>query len=219
MHDRIDPAKLDPTTMGLLAIDVQNAFSHPEGTLGKAGADISAARATIQPLMRVVTACREAGIQDFWSIQQHFENDAGRARHRISNPSAKRPRPSALKGSWDGEVVEELKPYLTEKSQIFTKNKFGCFYNTNLETLLRIHGVDTIVVAGLDINVCVDTTLREAYMRDYDLIILKDCVGGVYERWRGPAMEVWDRYLGAVITSDEFLELLQAVRSPKVRAS
>jgi ureidoacrylate peracid hydrolase len=216
---RIDPTKMDVSTMGLLMIDMQNAYAHPEGTLAKGGADMTVAQATIQPLIKVLTACRAAGIPDFWSIQQHYEQDVSRARHRIPHHTAKRPRPSAIKGSWDGEIVEELKPYVTEDSHVFTKNKFGCFYNSQLETLLRIQGVDTLIVSGLDINVCVETTLREAYMRDYDLIILKDCVGGVYEEWRGPAMVVWDRYLGAVITSDEFIELLHSMIPAAERAS
>jgi ureidoacrylate peracid hydrolase len=145
----------------------------------------------------------------FWSIQQHFDIDSSRTRHRIPPHTLKRPRPAAVRGTWDGEIIDELKPYVSENSEVFTKNKFGCFYNTNLETLLRIHGVDTLIVSGVDVNVCVETTLREAYMRDYDLIILKDCVGGVHQRWREPAMEVWDRFLGAVISSDEFVSLIE----------
>jgi ureidoacrylate peracid hydrolase len=215
----LDPSKLDVSTMGLLMIDMQNAYAHAEGTLAKGGADTSHALSTINPLMSVLNACRQVGIPDFWSIQQHYQHDASRLRHRIPHHTAKRPRPSALKGSWDGEILDELKPYVTEDSNVFVKNRFGCFYNTQLETLLRIHRVDTLIVSGLDINVCVETTLREAYMRDYDLIILEDCVGGVYEDWRGPAMQVWDRYLGAVITSHEFLETLDSITSGAEKAS
>jgi ureidoacrylate peracid hydrolase len=212
MAIEFDPAKIDPATTGLLIIDMQNAFCHPEGTISKDGADVTPVRNTIEPLIRVINACREAGIQDFWSRQEHYDRDVTRIRHRIPPHTAKRPRPASVQGTWDSKIIDELKPLITDESEIFIKNRFGCFHNTNLETLLRIYGVDTLVVAGVDTNVCVETTLREAYVRDIDLIILEDCVGGVHQRWAEVAMEVWARFLGAVVSSDELIKIIEDAR-------
>jgi ureidoacrylate peracid hydrolase len=204
-----DISKIDLSTSGLLVIDMQNAFCDPKGTLGSDGADVGRIQTVMDPLRRVITACRRSGVPDFWSVQEHYEDDATRPRHRLKPHTLKRFRVPALKGTWDAEIVNQLRDLIDEKSEVFVKNRFGCFYNTQLENLLRLHGIDTLFVAGVDTNVCVETTVREAYMRDLDVVVLKDCVGGVHEEWARIAFEVWDRYIGAVIDSEELIQLLE----------
>jgi ureidoacrylate peracid hydrolase len=209
MTRTIDLSKIDLATTALLVIDMQNAFCHPKGTLGSDGADVSAIRAMLDPLARVVQACQSAGIIDIWSMQEHYENDATRGRHRLRPHTLKRFRVPSVRGTWDAQLVDELRRLPTDRSELFTKNRFGCFYNTKLENLLRIHGIDTLVVTGVDTNVCVETTVREAYMRDLDVIVLEDCVGGVHPDWHRVALQVWSRYIGAVISSEELLVLIE----------
>jgi ureidoacrylate peracid hydrolase len=204
-----DLSKIDLATTALLVIDMQNAFCHPEGTLGSDGADVSAIQKMMDPLARVIKGCQTAGIQDIWSIQEHYESDATRSRHRLRPHTLKRFRVPSVKGSWDAQIVDELRSLVNEGSEVFTKNRFGCFYNTKLENLLRIHGKDTLVVTGVDTNVCVETTVREAYMRDFDVIVLEDCVGGVHRDWHRIALEVWSRYIGAVIPSQHLLAIVE----------
>jgi ureidoacrylate peracid hydrolase len=203
-----DLSRIDPATIGLLVIDMQNAFCHERGTLGSDGASMGAIQRILEPLRTVVGACQDAGIQDLWSIQEHYENDATRQRHRLRPHTLKRFRVPALKDTWDGQIVDQLQPLINERSEVFRKNRFGCFYSTRLANLLRVYGIDTLVVTGVDTNVCVETTVREAYMRDLDVIVLSDCVGGVHENWHRVALQVWERYIGAVITSQTLLSLI-----------
>jgi len=209
----LDLSNIDLATTGLLTIDMQNAFCDPRGTLASDGADVGAIQAMMGTLARTIRACQTAGVRDFWSIQEHYEQDATRSRHRLRPHTLKRFRIPSLKGTWDANIVDDLKELVTDKSEVFTKNRFGCFYNTQLENLLRLHGIDTLVITGVDTNVCVETTVREAYMRDLDVIVLRDCVGGVHREWARVALDVWDRYIGAVISSDAFIELIG--RQPK----
>jgi ureidoacrylate peracid hydrolase len=204
-----DLSRIDLTTTGLLVVDMQNAFCHLNGTLSQDGADVSAIQQMFDPLANVVRACQFAGIPDFWSVQEHYENDATRQLHKLRPHTLKRFRVPSLKGSWDAQIVDELQPLVNEQSEVFTKNRFGCFYNTQLEKLLAIHGIDTLIVTGVDMNVCVETTIREAYMRDFDVIVLRDCVGGVHEKWAQVALEVCARYIGAVIESGDLVEMIE----------
>jgi ureidoacrylate peracid hydrolase len=215
MKSDVDLKKIDPSTMGLLVVDMQNAFCHPQGTLGSDGADVSAIQKMIDPLARLIRGCQDAGIQDFWSIQEHYEGDVTRRRHKLRPHTLKRFRVPSLKGTWDAQIIDELQPLINERSEVFTKNRFGCFYNTKLASLLTIYGVDTLVVTGVDTNVCVETTVREAYMRELDVIVLEDCVGGVHAAWHKVALEVWGRYIGAVIPSDDFLSLIEKSDRPR----
>jgi ureidoacrylate peracid hydrolase len=208
MRHATDLSKIDLATAALLVVDMQNAFCDPQGTLASDGADVGMIQEMIDPLAEVISACQRGGVQDFWSIQEHYDNDAARIRHRLRPHTLKRFRVPSLKGTWDAQIVDQLRPLVGETSEVFTKNRFGCFYNTQLENLLRMHGKDTLIVTGVDTNVCVETTVREAYMRDFDVIVLKDCVGGVHRDWHDVALKVWDRYIGAVISSSELLALL-----------
>lgn len=214
MTTQRDLSNIDIETTGLLMVDMQNAFCHPQGTLASDGADVSAIARMIDPLSRVLQACREAGIQDFWSIQEHHEHDVTRGRHRLRPHTLKRFRVPSVKGSWDAQLIDELQPLVNEQSEVFTKNRFGCFYNTNLPSLLAMHGIDTLVVTGVDTNVCVETTVREAYMRDLDVIVISDCVGGVHEQWHKIALQVWERYIGAVIRSEDLIDIIEKPTAP-----
>lgn len=204
-----DLSNIEIGTTGLLIIDMQNAFCDPNGTLAADGADVGGIQRMIDPLRNLIKTCRSAGIQDFWSIQEHYESDATRPRHRLRPHTLKRFRIPSVKGSWDAQLIDQLQPLVDPNSEVFSKNRFGCFYNTKLDSLLRVYGIDTLIVTGVDSNVCVETTVREAYMRDLDVIVVADCVGGVHEKWHNAALEVWERYIGAVIPSTELIELIE----------
>jgi len=201
---------LDVSDTALLVIDAQNAFLHPEGTLGISGVDMAPLTAIIPPLRRVIEACKARGIPDIWSVQHHLPGDRTPALHRIQPHTGKRARLACQPGTWDAEVVAELKSYIDDRSHIIQKHKFSVFYNTRLEVLLRILGRRTLIITGSTTNACVDTTVREAYMRDYDLLIVSDCIAGVRRDWHEAALAVWAQYCGLVVTSDRVLAMLAA---------
>lgn len=200
--------ELRPHESALLLIDMQNGMIHPEGTLGISGVDTAEMQEMIPRVGDLVAACRDAGIPDIWSKQVHFEQDRGRDGHRIVPHTRKRARIACQAGSWDAEIVDELLPLLTADSYVIEKHKWGCFYGTRLEPLLRILGTKLLIVCGTTTNACVDTTLREAGMRDFDVVVPIDAVGGVDDEWRAAALAVWDRYIGELVTVDDIVRQL-----------
>jgi ureidoacrylate peracid hydrolase len=65
-----------------------------------------------------------------------------------------------------------------------------------------------IIVCGTATNTCVEATVRDAYMRDFDVIIAREGVSGVNAAWHETALQVWDRYFGAVLGVDQIAEAL-----------
>jgi ureidoacrylate peracid hydrolase len=57
---------------------------------------------------------------------------------------------------------------------ILEKPRFGAFYGTDLELILRSRGIDTVIVSGISTGVCCDTTAREANARDFKVLFLSD---------------------------------------------
>lgn len=206
------PERFTPTRAAVLIIDMQNAFCHPEGTLGASGVDITDCRAVIAPIRRLVEAAYGAGVPVIWTVQEHFAVDAWRARKQLPSHTAKRVRVSALAGTWDAELVEELAPLATTPSLVIRKHRFGAFYETGLDLVLRMLGRDGLLVTGVTANACVDTTMREAYLRDYDIVAVSDCIGGIDPRWKHVATEVWSQFLAVLATSEEVITWFRTTR-------
>lgn len=209
------PDAIDPGYAALLIIDMQNAFCHPEGTLGISGVDIEPARATIGPVRRLAEAFRAAGLPVIWTLQVHLDPDAARARKVLPSHTAKRRQVSALSGTWDAALVDELADLATDSTFVVTKHRFGAFYETRLQSLLDMLGVQALFVAGLTANACVETTIREAYLRDYDVVAVTDAIGAVRPQWTETAHAVWAQYLGVLASSDEVCTWLERAARPR----
>lgn len=206
---------LVPERAALLVIDPQNAFCHPEGTLGVSGVDVTPAQAAVAQMRRLVEAFRSAGRPVIWTKQVHLQPDAARARKLLPSHTSKRKRVAALSGSWDAEFVDELKDLADDPTYVIVKHRFGAFYQTRLDALLGMLGTDVLFVTGVTANACVETTLREAYLRDYDVVAVRDAVAAVRPEWIDVAQAVWAQYLGVIASTDEVLAWLEAARRPQ----
>ncbi len=82
---------------------------------------------------------------------------------------------SFIKGTWGAEIVEDLAP---ENGDILVEGKRGldAFMSTNLDFILRSKGLSTVVLTGFLTNCCVESTMRTAYEKGYDVYTVVDCV-------------------------------------------
>jgi nicotinamidase-related amidase/catechol 2,3-dioxygenase-like lactoylglutathione lyase family enzyme len=207
---------LELKTSALLVIDMQNAFVHEKGTLGVSGVDTARLAAIVPAMKALIGRCQAAGMPVIWTLQEHFQRDAVRARKKLAAHTAKRKQVSALAGSWDEEIIEELKPLAASNpSLVVRKHRFGAFYATRLEQLLRMLGAQTLFVTGTTTNACVETTIREAYLRDYDVVAVTDCISGVNEQWEQTALKVWNQYFCMLADSREVAGWIDAQRKPR----
>jgi ureidoacrylate peracid hydrolase len=75
-------------------------------------------------------------------------------------------------GTWDHQIVAALQPAPGEA--IVPKARYSGFAGTNLEQLLRARGISTLLLAGVNTNVCVESTLRDAYHREFFAVMIPD---------------------------------------------
>ena len=207
---------LDPATTALLVIDMQNAFCHPEGTLGISGVNVGPAQRIIPPVRSLIENCSAAGVPVVWTLQEHFATDRSRDRKRLVSHTSKRKQVSALTGTWDAAIVEELAPLASDPALVIRKHRFGAFYETRLEKVLDMLGVEALLITGATTNACVETSIREAYLRDYDVVAVTDCIAGVREEWVPTAHAVWGQYFCELSTSGAVEEWLD--HSARARA-
>lgn len=79
-----------------------------------------------------------------------------------------------IRGEHGHDIIDSLKPLPGEI--VIDKASYGAFCGTNCEAMLRARGIDTLVFAGVTADVCVHTTLREAYDRWFSCYYVKDAI-------------------------------------------
>lgn len=90
------------------------------------------------------------------------------------------------------------------------------FYNTNLRETLERFGVNTLIACmhtGVATNGCVESTIRSAFCRDYDIILVKDCTasfdfGYGYDVFLAAIRNV-EIHRGAVVSSSEVIKMIK----------
>jgi nicotinamidase-related amidase len=201
---------LDPSSTAVLVIDMQNAFAHPEGTLGISGVDLSEIPAVSDAIEAIADAADAVGMPVLWTKQVHLTPDHGRAQKRLASHTSKRKRVSALAGSWDADFTDRFAAREMDETNIIVKHRFGAFYETRLESVMRMRGVTALIVVGATANACVDTTVREAYMRDIDVVVPVDAVAGVKPHWKQLVVETWAHYFGEVSDTASVVEWIRS---------
>ena len=113
--------ELVPGEAALLVIDPQNAFCHPDGTFGRSGVDVAPLAAVVPRVVELMRACEARGIPVICTQNTNHLEDAGRARHRIEPHTAKRARVACQPGTWDAELVAEVRDALPEGAHVLEK--------------------------------------------------------------------------------------------------
>ncbi len=201
-------AQLDRARTALLVVDMQNAFVSDRGTLGLSGVSVASTQECVPRIAATVEVAEAAGVPVLWTRQVHLADDVRREAKRIAPHTARRKQIAALAGSWDAEIVDELVRLASDPTMIVVKHRFGAFYETRLEALLRMLGTQSLLICGTTANACVETTMREAYMRDYDVVAIRDCVPAVRTEWMAQTLAIWEQYLGKVASSEEVIAWL-----------
>ncbi len=180
---RPEPIAIEPSRTAVVVVDVQNAYASPGGYLDLLGIDISGAAGVVQTINTVLGAARGAGmpvvfLQNGWSEDLHEAGTPDSPYWRKSNAlRLMRTRPELrgkllIKGTWDHELVAELKR--EPDDLVVSKPRYSGFWATNLDLLLRSRDIRHLIFTGIASNVCVESTLRDALFLEYSPIMLED---------------------------------------------
>jgi ureidoacrylate peracid hydrolase len=186
-------------TYALLVVDMQNGFCHPQGSFPRVGRGLEGATEAVRNAAVAVAQARRAEIPVVFTrhVYRPGRPDEGRALIRNSPQLA---GVSGLAGgTWDAEVCAELG--CAPSDLVVDKVRFDAFQWTSLEPLLRGLGVTDLMICGVVTNICVETTARSAFMRDFPVTLLEDCCAAKTRRLHELAVEVLSSYELAEIAS------------------
>ena len=183
----------------LLVVDMQNGFCHPEGSFTRIGMGLEGADEAVRNAAIAVEQARGAGFPVVFTRHLYRPGRADEGLALKQNSPALAGVDGLEAGTWDAEVVAELG--CGPSDLVVDKVRFDAFQWTSLEPLLRGLGVDDLVVCGVVTNICVETTIRSAFMRDFPVIMLADCCAAQSRRLHDLSVEVLSAYRLAQIES------------------
>jgi ureidoacrylate peracid hydrolase len=201
--------KIEPTHAALLVVDMQNDFCAAGGMMDLEGADLRTVQAMAERLPDVLDAARSAGvlvvfIRNVYSTERNvYLSDVWLEQMLRRRGDSYTVRDVCGADSWQGDFYGRIEPRPVEP--IVTKHRYGAFHNTDLETILRVHGIRTVVLTGVATNACVETTAREAFVRDYYVVFTADGTACYSDDAHEATLRTIDKYFGVVASLDDVI--------------
>src|SRR5690348_13211327 len=201
----------------LIVTDVQNGFVSKGGSYDLLGMEISHYREVIPKIHELITTCRAARIPVFYTqaVRESSGIDLLTKTHKIlprSREERIKKRPICVRGSWDAEIVDEIKP--TQADHVILKRRDSAFHDTEIAVWLRSLSVNTIIFCGIDTSICVETSLRDAFNIGYDVVLISDATASSNEKHYESTLENVRGYYGLVMDLSEFSSHLNSNNPP-----
>ncbi len=208
--------EIDFQSSVLVIVDMQNAFAAKGGVFDLAGVDISKTAEVIGVIGHVLEGARKAGIKIIY-LQMGYKEDLSDSGgsdspnwHKEFALLLMRKRPELkgkilTEGTWDFAIVDKLKPH--PEDIVLKKSRYSGFAGTQLDSLLRSRRIRYLFFAGMATNVCVESTLRDAFVRDFWPILITDATMQAGPEFLQQAtIQNVENHFGWTLTAQEFLK-------------
>ncbi|HXJ80353.1 MAG TPA: isochorismatase family protein [Candidatus Methylomirabilis sp.] len=198
-------ALVDPRHTALVLIDVQNDFCNPSGVMGGKGEDLEFIQSTLPAMANLLAVARRAG-----ATVVHVRAEYG----PLSDSEVMRAKSAdaggdgcCVPGTWGSAFIDGFEP--TPGEPVVVKHRFSGFIDTQLDSLLRSNGIRTVVMVGVATHCCVESTARDASMRDYYVVIPEDgvAVRGRMRHLHETSLETMRMYFATVTPSKTVIDV------------
>ena len=201
---------IDPARTAVVLVEYQNDFTSDGGALHGAVKEVMDETGMLENTQRLVDEAREAG-----ATIVHAPISFAPGYGELGDPDKVYgilkgviDSNAFVKGTWGAEICEQMAP---AEADIIVEGKRGLdtFATTNLDFILRSRDVDTVVLGGFLTNCCVESTMRTAYEKGYDVITLTDCTAATSSEEQRAAVSQDYPMFSQPMTGTEFSEVLE----------
>lgn len=228
LEGRPAPSEIVPARAAMIVVDMQNDFGSKGGMFDRAGIDISGIQAAVAPTARALKAARRAGIPIVY-LRMGYKPDLSdlggpdapnRLLHvngmsvgkTVAAPDGREGR-ILVRDTWGTAIIDALAPEVDDT--VLYKTRFSGFYATDLHDILQTRGITQLVVTGCTTSICVESTIRDAFFRDYHCVLLADCAAepigaGMARSNHEASLLLVEIMFGRVSTSDAFCAAMES---------
>ena len=194
----IQQVDIDPRHSAILVVDMLNDFFKEGGAMVLEGGEI-----LYEPIERLTRTARQLGMPVFW-LNQTLSPDDTLFKKRVVH---------CLKGTWGADVVEDLT--VAGDDIIVPKRRYSGFFQTDLDLHLRERNIQQVVVTGVVTNICVRSTVNDAFFLGYDVFVPEDCVAATSDQLQESHLYDIDTHYGTVLALDDLLKMMMEARQPE----
>ena len=178
---------LAPRQTAVLVIDMLNDFCKPGGAMVLPGYE-----RLLPPQQTVIDAARRSGAAVIFVVDNHRQN-VRRDREFLKRT------PHCIENTWGAKVIDELGARPTDLFVI--KRRYSAFFSTDLDLTLRDLDIESLIIMGVVTNICVRSTVHDAFFLGYKVIVPEDCVAATGPREQDSSLYDIATHFGAVSDS------------------
>ena len=204
----------DSESTALLVIDPYNDFISDGGKLWPRIRAVAEANQCVQHMLEVLHAARKAGLRVFYALHRRYR-PGDYASWKYIAPIQKSAWSSKVfeYGTWGGDIRREFEP---QPGDVLASEHWcsSGFANTDLDLLLKRHGVQRIIVVGLIAHTCVEATVRFAAELGYEVVMVKDATADYSDEHMRAALVInLPNYASAIVTASQAVERIEALQA------
>jgi len=203
---KLDLNTVKPDNTALIVVDMVKDFTDPDGLVF-----YPMNREILPGIGEAVDFCHDQNVLVIF--MQHCYRK-GKPERNLTTM-----RPNCIEGS-GGEEIDPMLHVDEVKDYVIKKRRYSAFFGTDLDLVLREHGIKNTVIVGTKTNCCIRATVQDSYFYDYRPIVLKDLVGTNSVEVNEMHLTEIDKYFGTVMTAEEFYHVIRenAVKEKKAHA-
>lgn len=209
MREKLRPlsfeARIDPATTAFVIVDVQNDFCHPEGLCGRLGDDVHVTEPMVRNIGRLLAAARAA---DMLVVFVRTTYDVPVLSAALAEQYERRGFPDSvcLEGTMGADFVDGIRPSGRPNEIVVTKHRYSAFWGSNIDLVLRANGIRTLVMTGISTDICVESTARDAFFRDYHIVVAGDAASSFSKTRHDATLGVLGRAFGDVVDAERIAD-------------
>jgi nicotinamidase-related amidase len=201
--------ELKPDETAIVLIEYQNDFTSDGGVLHGAVADVMASTGMLSNTAGMVKTARDAGATIIHAPIQFAPGYYEITQHPYGILAGVVDTNAFVKGEWGAQIVDDVAP---QDGDIVIEGKRGLdtFASTNLDFILRSKGIRNVALGGFLTNCCVESTMRSAYEKGFNVFTLTDCVAATSQAEHDNAIAYDYPMFSHPVTSTELTDALTA---------
>lgn len=199
--------KFDKEITALLIIDPYNDFISVGGKIWDRLKGVAEANQCVPHMLQTLNAARKAGLRVFYALHHRYRPGDYETWKTIAPIQKAAWLHKAFEnGTWGGEIRAEFQPLPGD----IVAQEHWCssgFANTDLDLLLKRHGIHKLIVIGLIAHTCVEATVRYAAELGYEVTVVKDSTADYSDEAMHAALDInLPNYATAIVTTDEVVD-------------